>query len=137
MRRLALCLLALVVSGCVTLTPEGARVAIYSAPLDGPPARRQMPDGCQRLAVSPKNWLSEFDMDGQKQPFAKQQNAAAVQGGNVLLVLKEQIRDRHFVDCSITGSINDCPGASGAWFDVVFETYTCTPEAIRVLNTPK
>lgn len=137
MRRSALWLFALLVSGCVTLTPAGGRISIYYAPLDGPPARRAMPDGCQRLTVSPKGWMSERDIEGQAHPFASQQNASAVEGGNVLLVLKKQVRSRRDPECPSASPIRDCPGSSGAWYDVVFESYTCTPEAIRTLNTPK
>jgi hypothetical protein len=96
-----------------------------------------MPDGCRRLTVSPKDWMSESDIEGQAHPFARQQNASAVEGGNVLLVLREQIRSRHDPECPSASSIRDCPGSSGAWYNVVFESYMCTPEAIRTLNTPK
>ena len=137
MRRSALFLFALLASGCMTLTPAGARVSIYNAPLDGPPALRAMPDGCQRLNVVSKDKMTEAAIEGQATPFAKQQNASAAAGGNVLLVLKEQIRPRRDPDCPASSSIRDCLGSSGAWYNVVFESYMCTPEAIQTLNTPK
>jgi hypothetical protein len=121
----------------MTLTPAGARVSIYNAPLDGPPALREMPDGCQRLSVSAKDWITEAAIEGQATPFAKQQNASAAAGGNVLLVLKKDIRGRRDPDCPASAKIRDCAGSSGAWYNVVFESYMCTPEAIETLNTPK
>jgi hypothetical protein len=137
MRRSSLFLFALLASGCVTLTPAGAHVSIYNAPLDGPPALRAMPDECRRLSVSAKEWMTESDIEGQATPFAKQQNASAAAGGNVLLVLREQIRGRRDPDCPASSRIRDCLGSSGVWYNVVFESYMCTPEAIQTLNTPK
>jgi hypothetical protein len=121
----------------MTLTPAGARVSIYKAPLDGPPALREMPDGCQRLSVESKDKMTEAAIEGQATPFAKQQNASAAAGGNVLLVLKKEIRGRRDPDCPASSSIRDCAGSSGAWYSLVFESYMCTPEAIQTLNTPK
>jgi len=137
MRRSVPFLFALLASSCVTLTPAGARVSIYNAPLDGPPALRAMPDGCQRLNVVSKDKMTESAIEGQATPFAKQQNASAAAGGNVLLVLKQQIRPRRDPDCPASSSIRDCLGSSGAWYNIVFESYMCTPEAIQTLNTPK
>jgi hypothetical protein len=137
MNKSVLCLLALLGSACVSLTPEASTIAIFNAPLDGPATRRAMPEGCQRLTVSPKYWMSEQEMEGQAHPFAKQQNAAASGGGNVLLVLKQMVRPRLDFECPNAVPIRDCPGSSGAWFDVVIESYTCTPDAIRALNAPR
>ena len=108
MRRSVPFLFALLASSCVTLTPAGARVSIYNAPLDGPPALRAMPDGCQRLNVVSKDKMTESAIEGQATPFAKQQNASAAAGGNVLLVLKQQIRPRRDPDCPASSSIRDC-----------------------------
>ena len=137
MRRSLVFLFALLASSCMTLTPAGARVSIYNAPLDGPPALRAMPDDCRKLSESAKEWMTEADIAGQAGPFTKQLNASAAAGGNVLLVLKEQIRSRRDPDCPASSSIRDCAGSSGAWYNVVFESYMCTPEAIQTLNTPK
>lgn len=96
-----------------------------------------MPDDCQRQSVSAKDWMTEAEIEGQAHPFAKQQNASAAGGGNVLLVLKQEMRSRRDPDCPASSPIRDCAGSSGAWYHVVFETYMCTPEAIRTLDTPK
>jgi hypothetical protein len=137
MRRPSLWLFALVVSGCATLTPDGARVSVYTARLDGPAANHDMPDGCRKLSESPKYWMSEQEMEGQAHPFAKQQNATAASGGNAVLALKKMVRPRLDFECPNAVPIRDCPGSSGAWFDVTFESYTCTAEALRTLDTPK
>jgi hypothetical protein len=139
MRRTSLAVLACISLGCVTLTPAGKQVGVYFAPLAGPASLREMPADCRRLSVTPngKNWMSESEIEGQGHPFFRQQNASAVEGGNVLLVLKEVARPRLNPECPNQLPIRDCPGYSGAWFNVVFESYTCTPDAIRTLNTPR
>jgi hypothetical protein len=81
--------------------------------------------------------MTESEIAGQAHPFASQQNASAVNGGNVLVVLKGLMRSRRDPDCPASSPIRDCPGSSGEWYHVVFETYMCTPEAIRTLDTPK
>jgi hypothetical protein len=136
MQRAALVVLVLIASGCVTLTPEGGRVSVYTAPLDAPPARRELPDGCQRVVALPGDWMSEREMEGQAHPFWRQRNAAAASGANVLLVLKEPRGARTDVECPNSSPITDCLGTSGAWFAVTFEGYMCTPQAIQILNTP-
>ena len=137
MQRLLVFLFALLASSCMTLTPAGARVSIYNAPLNGPADLRAMPNECRKLSESAQEWMTEADIAGQAGPFTKQLNASAAAGGNVLLVLKEQIRSRRDPDCPASSAIRDCAGSSGAWYNVVFESYMCTPEAIQTLNTPK
>jgi hypothetical protein len=75
-------------------------------------------------------------MELQSHPFWRQQDAAGTSGANVLLVLKELARSRRDFECPSTSPIRDCPGSSGAYFNVTFEGYRCTPDAIRILNTP-
>jgi hypothetical protein len=62
-------LLGVFAYGCVALTPEGARVSVYRAPLDGPPFQRAMPEGCRLLATKPPISMPELDLEGQKDPF--------------------------------------------------------------------
>jgi len=131
---------ALLTSACVTLTPEGARVAVYKAPLDGPPARREMPDGCRKMATLGEDRFSEQMIEGQADPYRLQRNVVGGAGGNVLLVLMQQTSPRVDPECPKGAPIGDCPGYSGAWYKVVFESYACTPEALRLLpplNTRK
>ena len=99
MRSSAWLLLVFATCGCVTLTPEGARVAVYTAKFEVPPARRQMPDGCLRLGVLPEDRMSEMEMEGLSDPFRKQRNAAGSAGGNVLLMLKRAAGARRDPEC--------------------------------------
>jgi hypothetical protein len=67
MQRFPLVLIILVCS-CVTLSHEGAGVSVYQAPLDAPPAKRAMPEGCVRLTTRPPLAMTELEMQGQKDP---------------------------------------------------------------------
>lgn len=140
MRSISLGLLGAVVAcGCVSvaLTPEGGRVSVYTASLDGPAAGRAMPDGCGKVAVViSQNRMSELDMD-QDDPFRKQRNGAAAGGGNVLLVLKPVVSPRIDFECPNAVPIRDCAPSSGAWYTVEFESYACSAEALRTLNIRK
>jgi hypothetical protein len=40
----------------------------------------------------------------------------------------------HDPDCPGASPITDCPPGFGAWFDVVFESYACTAEALQKLS---
>jgi hypothetical protein len=134
MRRIVLLALLVIASSCATLTPEGARLSVYTASLDVPPARRELPDGCQRLLVLPTDRMSEREMEGQAHPFWRQRNAAGASGANVLLVLKKPAGARNDFECPNSSPITDCLGSSGAWFTVNFEGYRCTPEAILAIG---
>jgi hypothetical protein len=134
MQRFPLLLIILGCS-CVTLSHEGAGVSVYQAPLDAPPAKRAMPEGCVRLTTRPPLAMTELEMQGQKDPYRAERNQAGAAGANVLLVLLKQTVARHDFECPGSSPITDCPPSSGAWFRVVFESYACTPDALRVLAT--
>ena len=121
--------------GCVALTPQGARVSVYRAPLDGLPAQRSMPAGCRLLARKPPASMPELDIEGQKDPFRAERNDAGAAGGNALLVLSRMTVSRHDSECPGSSPITDCPPSFGAWFDVVVESYNCPPDALRTLST--
>ena len=121
---------------CVSLTPAGAGVSVYRAPLDAVPAQRSMPQGCVLLASKPPVTMTEQEMEGQKDPYRVQRNEAGAAGGNALLVLSRVIGSRRSPDCPGASRITDCPGNSGATFSVVIESYTCTPDALRELAVP-
>ena len=134
--RSASLLLAVVACGCVTLTPEGARVSVYRAPLDGLPSQRRMPAECRLLATTPPVPMTELDMEGQRDPFRVQRNEAGAAGANALLVLSRMTISRQNSECPVASPITDCPPSFGAWFRVVLERYACTPDALRTLSTP-
>jgi hypothetical protein len=127
-------LLAVLAGGCVTLTPEGARVSVYRAPLDGVPFQHRMPEGCRLLATNPPVPMTELDMEGQKDPFRVERNEAGTAGANALLVLSRMTMSRHDSECPASSPITDCPPSFGAWFRVVIESYACTPDALRRLS---
>lgn len=133
MRRNALVVLALLASGCLALTTAGARVQVFQASLDQPPAKRMMPDGCRKVSALGEDRFSESQIEGQSDPFRRQRNAAGDSGSNILLVLKQETSPRTNVDCPRAVPINSCPGVSGAWYRVVFESYDCTPDALKAL----
>ena len=128
-------LLAVAAGACATLTPEGARVEVYQAPLGRSFPRHDMPGGCTLVSAKPQVSMTELEMQGQKHPFWAEQNEAAGVGANVVLVRSRQVISRHDPDCPGASPITDCPPGSGAWFDVVIERYACTEEALRALAT--
>jgi hypothetical protein len=128
-------LLVIFVNGCVALTPAGARVSVYRAPMDGLPSQRSMPEGCRLLATKPPISLPELDLDGQKDPFRVERNEAGAAGANALLVLTRMTMGRRNMECPGGSPITDCPGSFGAWFRVAIETYACAPDVLRKLST--
>ncbi len=120
---------------CITLTPEGARVTVYRAPLDEPQARYAMPQGCRLIAEAPAVSMTELEIEGQKDPYVVQRNRAAAAGANALLVRSRMLVGRRNLDCPGSAPITDCPPDSGAWFRVVIESYACPPDVLRMLST--
>jgi len=128
--RLRLLLLVAPACACVSLTPEGAHVSVYTAPPDAPAARRRLPEGCHLVAATAPTAMTELEMEGQKDPYRTARNAAAAAGANVLLVVPRLTVPRHDFDCPGSSPITDCPPSSGAWFSVVLESYACAPDAL-------
>lgn len=115
---------------------SGATVAVFRAPLDGPPSGRAMPNDCRLLQSTKPVNMTEAEIDGQRDPFRVERANAATAGGNALLVLSKIIQPRRDFDCARGMRITDCPASSGAWLQVVTESYACSPEAIKTLSTP-
>ena len=110
---------------------------MFTAPLVGTAARPEMPEGCRKLTVAqPQAYMSELEIEGQKNPFRRQRTAAAEGGGNTLLVLKRQTSPRRTFECPSALPITDCAPDSGAWYEVNFESYACSTDALVTLNTP-
>jgi hypothetical protein len=122
-------------AGCATLTPEGARVAVYRAALDNTPSRRGVPEGCRLVEAKPAVDMTELDLEGQRDPFRVQRNEAGAAGANALLVLSRMTISRRDFECPSSLPITDCPPGFGAWYRVMFESYACTPEALARLAT--
>jgi hypothetical protein len=117
-------------SGCASLTPQGSKVAVYQAPLEGTRAQRSMPEDCRLIASKPPVAMSELDLLGQKDPFRSERNEVGAAGGNVLLVLSTQTVGRRNFECPTSSPITDCPGSLGGWYRVEIESYACSPDAL-------
>jgi hypothetical protein len=92
-----------------------------------------MPSGCRFLSTTKAASLTELEMESQKDPYRAQRNDAGAAGANVLVVLKKLLISRHDFECPSSSPITDCPPSSGAWYDVVFQGYHCTPDALLEL----
>jgi predicted NAD-dependent protein-ADP-ribosyltransferase YbiA (DUF1768 family) len=77
--------------------------------------------------------MPELDLEGQKDPFRLQRNEAGAAGANALLVLTKRTMARRNGECPGSSPITDCPPTMGAWFEVVVESYTCTPDGLARL----
>jgi hypothetical protein len=73
--------------------------------------------------------MTELEMESERDPYRVQRNAAGAVGADVLLVRSRVVSPRRDPDCPAAARITDCPPSSGAWLRVVFESYTCGPEA--------
>jgi hypothetical protein len=111
-------------------------VAVFRAPLEGPPSGRAMPQGCRAIQTTPPRTMTEVEMDGQRDPYKAERASAATAGANALLVLSKVIMPRRDFACPPPLRITDCPGSTGAWLQVVFESYACTADALKTLSTP-
>jgi hypothetical protein len=129
--------LAAIVLGCApALTSQGRGVAVYVAKSGGAAKDNQMPEGCRLVAEKPPVIMTEAEIAVQRDPYRVARNEAGAAGANALLVRSRMREPRRSFNCPSSAKITDCPGNSGAWFDVVFESYACTPEALRVLSAP-
>jgi hypothetical protein len=126
--------IAVLASGCVSLTPAGSRVAVFQAPLDGTAAQRTMPAGCSLVASKPPMTMPELDLMGRKDPFRMERNEAGATGANVLLILSQMTLARRNGECPNASPITDCPGSFGAWYRVAIESYSCTDDALHSLS---
>jgi hypothetical protein len=127
--------LVLLASGCATYSPLAAQVSVYRQPVNDFSSAAPMPAGCRSVSAKPVVPMTELEMIGDKQAFRRQREEAATSGANTLLVRTHLVHPRGF-NCPVASPITDCPGTSGAWYDVVFEGYACDAEALEKLATP-
>ena len=124
--------LAVLTGGCVTLSPVAEQVSVYHQPFKASaPAR--VPAPCRLVAATPMAAMTELEMEGQTQPYRRQREKAAAAGANALLVRTRLKYSRRDFECPGASPITDCPGSSGAWFDVVLESYACPSAALEEL----
>lgn len=138
LRRSCALLLLVLETACATpMTPQGARVFVVRAPLSQSPGQQPMPAGCTLAAATTTLSRTEFDLEGQHDPFREEQNNAGTAGANVLVVRSRVVVPRRDFDCPASSPITDCPASSGAWYDVVIEGYTCPDDVAQVLGERK
>jgi hypothetical protein len=118
--------------GCTAVTPAGAKVAVYQAPLDAPPAANRMPAGCVQVARGKPAYWSELQM-ASYDPYRVERNRTGSVGANVLLVLSRMLVPRLTGDCAAASPITDCPPLEGAWFELEFVSYACSSEGLAWL----
>jgi len=123
-------------SSSSSFPPSSVTVAVFSAPLEGPPSGRAMPAGCRLIETTRPVDMTEVEMEGQRDPYRVERKNASAAGANALLVLSKIVVPRHDFDCPRGLRITDCPASSGARLQVVFESYACSDEALRTLSTP-
>ena len=128
--------LLLVVACAPTLTHEGANVSVFEVPQASAPDTK-MPDDCKLVASKPPVKLTEMEMYGVKDPYRLMRNEAGAAGANALLVRSHMIIARRDTDCPAKAPITDCPGKSGAWYEVTFESYSCSADALQKLAPAK
>jgi hypothetical protein len=123
-----------IASGCaIPLTTQGARVVVVRRPLDPAASRQPVPAGCRLVATSPTLSRTELDLEGQHDPFRAERNEAGAAGANVLVVRSRMTVSRRDFSCPASSPITDCPASSGAWYDVVIESYACSKDGAQAL----
>jgi len=118
------------------LSHQGADVSVYEI-AQAAAAGTQMPDGCRVVATKAPVKLTEREMFGQKDPYRVMRNEAGAEGANALLVRSHMIVARRDFDCPAKSPITDCPGSDGAWYEVTFESYSCSADALQKLAPAK
>ncbi|HEY2796890.1 MAG TPA: hypothetical protein VGK26_03295 [Thermoanaerobaculia bacterium] len=123
-------------AGCATTPPstESVAVSVYQAPIDGSHA---MPAGCREVRRTPAESWTELDRAAPDDPYHRQRTATATAGGNVLLVLERMTNPRRDFDCPAAAKITDCRGSLGAWYDLVFASYACSPPGLAELQAER
>ena len=128
-----LLLLLPLVACAPTLTHQGSNVSVFEVPQTAA-ADTKMPDGCKVVASKAPVKLTEREMYGQKDPYRLMRNEAGAAGANALLVRSHMIIARRDFDCPAKSPINDCPGSDGAWYEVTFESYSCSADALQKIG---
>ena len=136
MRRGALLLVLLSGACAPALTAQGAGVSVYLSKKESSPPDSGMPEGCRLLGAKPPVTMTEAEIAVQHDPYRVARNEAGAAGANALLVRSSVLVPRRTFGCPVASPITDCPGNSGAWYSVVFESYQCTPDALQRLKTP-
>jgi|RhiMetdeSRZDD1v2_1073273.scaffolds.fasta_scaffold01160_26 hypothetical protein len=126
--------LALGLSGCRSsqLTPGGAKVEVYETHHRSSEGLAKLPQGCRYLASS-----GPIDQQAPERlvydPYRKQRNWTAEQGGNVLLLRSSVLMPLPKTECPPNDRSYDCQETLQTWYRVEFEAFACDPPALETL----
>jgi hypothetical protein len=132
MKSLLAASLGICILGCATVKTDPVSVKVYEANASAPAESRRMPAGCRLIDTT-----APFDqMESERyveNPYRKQREEAAANGGNVLLVLSTRLVTRPGLECPPSDRSPNCLRDSRSWNRVSFESYACGPEALATL----
>ncbi len=127
--------LAVICAACATTTTRaGSEVKVFGADPAVKQTPHALPEGC-RLLESTASYDQEEGERAAYDPYARQRNEAAARGGNVLLVFSQTIIRQPSDDCPPRSQTYDCRQASQTWYRVSFGYYSCTPQAVSLLES--
>jgi len=119
------------------LTPGGAAVKVYETDRPSSEPAAHLPAGCRMLSASRPFRQQASERVNVKDPYRADRNAAAEQGGNVLLVRSSRVIELKKTECPTTDRSPDCQGTDQSWYDVTVESYACDSPALAALaETP-
>src|SRR5262245_36785188 len=127
-------LLAIGLSACASsqLTPGGAKVEVYETHHRSSEGLAKLPQGCKYLASS-----GPIDQQAPERlvydPYRKQRNWTAEQGGNVLLLRSSVLMSLPKLECPPNDHSYDCQETLSSWYRVEFEAFACDPPALETL----
>src|SRR5262245_56275240 len=127
-------LTAIGLSGCSSsqLTPGGAKVEVYETHHRSSEGLAKLPQGCKYLASS-----GPIDQQAPERlvydPYRKQRNWTAEQGGNVLLLRSSVLMSLPKLECPPNAHSYDCQETLSSWYRVEFEAFACDPPALATL----
>lgn len=127
-------LLAIGLSGCSSsqLTSGGAKVEVYETHHRSSEGLAKLPQGCRYLASS-----GPIDQQAPDRlvydPYRKQRNWTAEQGGNVLLLRSSVLMPLPKLECPPNDTSYDCQETLSTWYRVEFEAFACDPAAQQTL----
>ena len=129
-------LLAVGLSACSSsqLTPGGAKVEVYETHHRSSEGLAKLPQGCKYLAST-----GPIDQQAPDRlvydPYRKQRNWTAEQGGNVLLLRSSVLMSLPKTECPPNDRSYDCQETLQTWYRVEFEAFACDPSALETLAT--
>src|SRR5262252_614431 len=127
-------LVAALAPGCSSaLTKEGADVRAFGLNEDSKNASSAIPNSCRLIDRSGPVDQQESERTFY-QPYAKERDAVAAKGGNVLVIRSKTIIHQPSQDCSPRDQSYECRQASQTWYRVSFDSYACSSDGLHNLE---